>query len=160
MEESQLNALEVEEDDPTFGQDDGEPLAVAKDKVDSELNLGLVIPSVELGASLGAEYKGALGSDETLKEWKGWGTTRTNGFLWEDGILKRVVEDVITGSRELVVIPVGMRQRMLALVYDYLRGSNCPGTSGTLPEFQSKNLSRTETLISLLLSRKLCLAHE
>ena len=35
------------------------------------------------------------------------------------------------------------------------RGSNCPGTSGTLPEFQSKNLSRTETLISLLLSRKL-----
>ena len=40
------------------------------------------------------------------------------------------------------------------------RGSNCPGTSGTLPEFQSKNLSRTETLISLLLSRKLCLVHE
>ena len=27
----------------------------------------------------------------------------------------------------------------------YCRGSNCPGTSGTLPEFQSKNLSRTET---------------
>ena len=41
-----------------------------------------------------------------------------------------------------------------------VRGSNCPGTSGTLPEFQSKNLSRTETLISLLLSRKFCLAHE
>ena len=116
-EESQLNALDVEEDDPTSGQDDGEPLAVVKDKVDADLNLGLVIPSVELGASLGAEYKGALGSDETLKEWKGWGTTRTNGFLC---ILKRVVEDVITGSRELVVIPVGMRQRMLALVHDYL----------------------------------------
>ena len=119
-EESQLNALEVEEDDPTSGQDDGEPLTVVKDKVDAELSLGLVIPSVELGASLGAEYKGALGSDETLKEWKGWGTTRTNGFLWEDGILKRVVEDVIMGSRELVVIPVGMRQHMLALVHDYL----------------------------------------
>ena len=42
----------------------------------------------------------------------------------------------------------------------YFRGSNCPGTSGTLPEFQSKNLSRTETVISLLLSRKLCLVHE
>ena len=39
-------------------------------------------------------------------------------------------------------------------------GSNCPGTSGTIPEFQSKNLSCTETLISLLLSWKLCLAHE
>ena len=39
-------------------------------------------------------------------------------------------------------------------------GSNSPGTSGTLPEFQSKNLSRRERLISLLLSRKLCLAHE
>ena len=84
----------MEEDDLTSGQDDGEPLAVVKDKVDAELNLGLVIPSVELGASLGAEY-----NDETLKEWKGWGTTRTNGFLWEDGIIKRVVEDVIMGSR-------------------------------------------------------------
>ena len=120
VEESQLNALDVEEDDPTSRQGDGEPLAVVKDKVDADLNLGLVIPSVELGDSLGAEYKGALGSDETLKEWKGWGTTRTNGFLWEDGILKRVVEDVITGSRELVVIPVGIRQRMLTLVHDYL----------------------------------------
>ena len=45
-------------------------------------------------------------------------------------------------------------------VFVYVRGSNCPGTSGTLPEFQSKNLSHTETLISLLLSRKLCVAHE
>ena len=40
------------------------------------------------------------------------------------------------------------------------KGSNCPGTSGTLPEFLCKNLSRMETLISLLLSRKLGLAHE
>ena len=52
--------------------------------------------------------------------WKGWGTARTNGFRWESGVLKRNVEDEISGSRELVVIPAGMRQRMMELVHDYL----------------------------------------
>ena len=44
-----------------------------------------------------------------------WGTARTNGF---SGVLKRNVEDEISGSRELVVIPAGMRQRMMELIHD------------------------------------------
>ena len=59
-------------------------------------------------------------NDETLKDWKCWGSDRKNGFLWDSGVLKRNVEDEMSGSRELVVIPVGLRQRMLALVHDYL----------------------------------------
>ena len=75
---------------------------------------------MELGSSLGAEYKGTIAQDDTLREWKGWGTARTNGFRWESGVLKRNVEDEISGSRELVVIPAVMRQCMMELGHDYL----------------------------------------
>ena len=106
--------------DNTPQDTNGEPLAVVNKKVDPELNIGLVIPSMELGASLGAEYKGAMESDETLRESNGWGSARSKGFLWDNGVLKRVVEDEISGSREVVVIPVGLRLCMLGLVHDYL----------------------------------------
>ena len=56
--------------------------------------------------------------------------------------------------------PILCKRKGTVIADRQVRGSNCPGTSRTLPEFQSKNLSRTETLISLLLSRKLGLAHE
>ena len=104
---------------PTLDEN-GEPLAVVNESIDADVNVGLVIPSMELGASLGDEYKGAMENDETLKDWKCWGSARKNGFLWDSGVLKRNVEDEMSGSRELVVIPVGLRQRMLALVHDYL----------------------------------------
>ena len=66
--------------------------------VDLGCNLGLTIPSMEIGVSLGAEYRGAIAHDDTLAEWKSWGEKRLNGFLWDNGILKRVVEDEITGN--------------------------------------------------------------
>ena len=119
----QVNTLTVpdavEADNPPQ-ESNGEPLAVVNENVDPKVNVGLVIPSMELGASLGAEYKGAMEGNETLREWKGYGKDRSKGFLWENGVLKRVVEDELSGSRELVVIPVGLRQRMLGLVHDYL----------------------------------------
>ena len=40
--------------------------------MNSEVDGDLIIPSVELGASLGAEYCGDLAKDESLKEWKSW----------------------------------------------------------------------------------------
>ena len=104
---------------PTLDEN-GEPLAVVNESIDADVNVGLVIPSMEFGASLGDEYKGAMENDETLKDWKCWGSARKNGFLWDSGVLKRILEDEMSGSRELVVIPVGLRQRMLALVHDYL----------------------------------------
>ena len=45
---------------------------------------------------------------------------RKNGFMWDQGVLKRCVEDEIRGSRELLAVLAGMRQRMLSLVHDYL----------------------------------------
>ena len=69
---------------------------------------------------LAAEYKGALELDESLKEWKLWAKERKNGFRWDQGVLKRNVEDQIRGDRELVVVPESMRGRMLSLVHDYL----------------------------------------
>ena len=119
----QVNTLTVPDavkvDNPPQ-ESNSEPLAVVNENVDPKVNVGLVIPSMELGASLGAEYKGAMEGVEMLREWKGYGKDRSKGFLWENGVLKRVVEDELSGSRELVVIPVGLRQRMLGLVHDYL----------------------------------------
>ena len=85
---------------PTLDEN-GEPLAVVNESIDADVNVGLVIPSMEFGASLGDEYKGAMENDETLKDWKCWGSARKNGFLWDSGVLKRNVEDEMSGSREL-----------------------------------------------------------
>ena len=63
-----LTVPDAVEADNTPQDTNGEPLAVVNEKVDPELNIGLVIPSMELGASLGAEYKGEIESDETLRE--------------------------------------------------------------------------------------------
>ena len=40
--------------------------------------------------------------------------------MWDQGLLKRCVEDEIRGSREVLVVPVSMRRRMMSLVHDYL----------------------------------------
>ena len=90
------------------------------ESVDLNCNLGLIIPAMELGDSLGVEYRAELAGDETLVEWKTHADVRRYGFLWDDGILKRVVEDELEGNRELVVIPVGLRSSMLILVHDHL----------------------------------------
>ena len=71
--------------DATQLDKNGEPLAVPNDSVDPSVNIGIVIPVMETGASLGEEYKGAILGDETLKEWKGYGTSRSKGFLWDNG---------------------------------------------------------------------------
>ena len=120
VEDLEQDTAETDEGRNATVVEKGEPDAVINDKVDSDVNLGLIIPSMELSSSLGAEYKGAIAQDDTLREWKGWSTARTNGFRWGSGVLKRNVEDEISGSRELVVIPAGMRQRMMELVHDYL----------------------------------------
>ena len=118
--ENTLMIQEAAEVDFTSQDTNGEPLVVVSERVDHKVNIGLAIPLVELGASLGAEYKGAMEEDEMLREWKGHGTSRSTGFLWDNGVLKRAVEDEFSGSKELVVIPAGLRQRMLGLVHDYL----------------------------------------
>ena len=72
-------------------------VAKVNSEVDGDLNVGLIIPSVKLGASLGAEYCGDLAKDESLKEWKSWVDERKNGFMWDQGVLKRYVEEEIRG---------------------------------------------------------------
>ena len=56
----------------------GEPLAVPNHSVDPSINIGLVIPAMETGASLGEEYKGAI---EMLKEWKRVGARVSFGTI-------------------------------------------------------------------------------
>ena len=69
---------------------------------------------------------------------------------------KDVIMQGCHGTVKVVFANVAMGMGIdLHGVHTIIRGSNCLGISGTLPEFQSKYLSRTETLISLLLSRKL-----
>ena len=83
---------------PTLDEN-GDPLAVVNVSIDTDVNVGLVIPSMELGASLGDEYKNAMENDETLKDWKCWCSARKNGFLRDSGVLKRNVEDEMSVSR-------------------------------------------------------------
>ena len=62
-----------ETEDTASAEGNGErTVAKVNSEVDGDLNVGLIIPSVELGASLGAEYCGDLAKDESLKEWKSW----------------------------------------------------------------------------------------
>ena len=75
------------------------------ESVDPNCNLGLIIPAMELGDSLGVEYRAELAGDDTLVEWKTHADVRRYGFLWDDGILKRVVEDEL-GSWWLFRDPV------------------------------------------------------
>ena len=97
VDELDLTVLEEEDGTIPMVDSNGELEAIVSDKVDSGSNLGSTIPSMEIGASLGAEYMGAIAHDDMLAEWKSWGEKRLNGFLWDNGILKRAVERA-TGS--------------------------------------------------------------
>ena len=73
-----------ETEDTASAEGNGErTVAKVNCEVDGDLNVGLIIPSVELGASLSAEYCGDLAKDESLKEWKSWADERKNGFMWD-----------------------------------------------------------------------------
>ena len=140
---------ETETVDTSSVEEDGEQLvASVTSVVDADKNVGLVLPSMEIGAGLAAEYKGALEVDESLKEWKLWAREQKNGFRWDQGVLKRSVEDELRGDREMLVVPEGMRMRMLGLVHDQLghvgsgkmlwalRQSCCwPGMSGSVKRY-------------------------
>ena len=90
-----------------YEEEDGEEvLAEAISDINADCSLGVRIPVMEIGTSLVGEYKEAMENDETLGEWKSWGRERKNGFKWDD---ERVVEDVVRGNREILVVPKGMR---------------------------------------------------
>ena len=42
-------------------------------------------------------------------EWKRLAEIKQKGFVWVDGILKEQVENGLTGIKEVVVIPKGLR---------------------------------------------------
>jgi len=80
---------------------------------------------MEEGSSLRSEYRGAVAEDETLSEWRRWGKERKHGYLWDDGVLKKMLEDEIRGNREVVVIPKPLRGMMMKLVHDQLSHVGC-----------------------------------
>ena len=67
VEDPEQDTAETDEGGNATVVEKGEPVAVINDKVDSNVNLGLIIPSMELGRSLGAEYKGGIAQDDTLR---------------------------------------------------------------------------------------------
>ena len=42
------------------------------------------------------------------------------GFVWEDKVLKRIVEDELQGTRELVVVPKKLKMRLMKFTHDKL----------------------------------------
>jgi len=86
----------------------------------SGYDLGFQLPILQQGGDLIREYLKGVGSDETLKKWKKWADEKKNGFFWEDGLLKKLVEDTLTGNRELLAISKNLRLSMLHVVHDQL----------------------------------------
>ena len=83
---------------------------------EAEVSVGIEIPLMEAGSNLLEEYKEGIGSDETLVEWRCCSTERKNGFMWDSGVLTRMVEDDFRENRQVVVIPKQLRPRMMRLV--------------------------------------------
>ena len=75
------------------------------------------------------------------------GKCRSECKWWDQGLLKKLVEDVIRGNREVLAVPVSFRHRMLQLVHDQLghvgtgkmwalkRQCTWPGMSGTVKAY-------------------------
>ena len=131
--------MEVEE---TKGEEEREEGEVRVIEEASE-EAGMHIPLDELGGSLAAEYKVAIMEDQSLEKWRVNADQSVNGFKWDQGLLKKLVEDVIRGNREVLAVPVGFRHR-IQLVHDHLghvgtekmlwalkRQCTWPGMSGT-----------------------------
>ena len=109
---------------------------------------GMQIPLAELGGSLAAEYKVAVIEDQSLEKWRVNADQHVNGFKWDQGLLKKLVEDVIKRNKEVLAVPVCFRHRILQLVHDQLghdetgkmlwalkRHCTWPGMSGTVKAY-------------------------
>ena len=125
LDEPGVAVVEVEETvDPAVALDkvldlgDAEVTVMSDTSVDGSVNLGLEIPLMKRGSSLNQEYSHSVMLDETLK--RQWAESKKHGFCWVHGLLKRCVEDELRGNREVLVVPVSMRKRMMALVHDSL----------------------------------------
>ena len=94
---------------------------VAKPLVEGELvtENAACMPELVVGESLLSNYKELIDSDDSLVAWKKLGMERKKGYFWKDGVLRRSVEDELQGMREVVVIPHGLRKKMLKLAHDH-----------------------------------------
>ena len=107
--------MEVEETKGEEGREEGEVRVIEEASEEA----GMPIPLAELGGSLAAEYKAAVMEDQSLEKWRVNADQSVNGFKWDQGLLKKLVEDVIRGNRKVMAV-VGFRHRMLHLVHDQL----------------------------------------
>ena len=146
----QEDEMEVEE---TKGEEEREEGEVRVIEEASE-EAGMQIPLAKLGGSLAAEYKVAVMEDQSLEKWRVNADQRVNG--WDQGLLKKLVEDVIRGNREVLAVPVGFRHR-IQLVHDHLghagtgkmlwalkRQCTWPGMSGTVKPYVKLGVSENE----------------
>ena len=89
-----------------------------EDELEVLCNLGGVNLSEE-GERITEEYKRVMIQDESLKEWKKLAETKDKSLRLVDGILKKQYKDYLHGLKELLVIPRGMRARLVSMAHDY-----------------------------------------
>ena len=89
-----------------------------EDELEVLCNLGGINLSEE-GESITEEYKKVMKQDESMKEWKKLAETKDKGLRLVDGVLKKQYKDNIHGLKELLVIPKGMRARLVSMAHDY-----------------------------------------
>jgi len=58
----------------------------------------VAIPSMEEGSSLRSEFREEVVEDETLSEWRIRGKERKHGYLWDHGVVKKMVKYDIRGN--------------------------------------------------------------
>ena len=93
-------------------------LNINEDEFEVLCNLGGINLSEE-GESITEEYKKVMKQDESMKEWKKLAETKDKGLRLLDGILRKQYKDNIHGLKELLVIPKGMRARLVSMAHDY-----------------------------------------
>ena len=89
-----------------------------EDEFEVLCNLGGVNLSEE-GESIVEEYKRLMKQDESMKEWKKLAEKKEKGLRWVEGVLKKQFEYDFQGIKELLVIPKGMRVRLVRLARDH-----------------------------------------
>ena len=89
-----------------------------EDEFEVLCNLGGV-KSLGEGGSIVEEYKRLMKQDESMKEWKKLAEKKKKGLRWVEGVLQKQFEDDFQGIKELLVIPKGMRARLVRLAHDH-----------------------------------------
>ena len=78
----------------------------------------LQVPLVNEGGTLKKDYLEWMEKGESLEQMKKAADQNVEGYSWVEGILKREVTDELNQPRQIVVVPKGLRRRLLKMAHD------------------------------------------